>query len=793
MNTTDPSVEEASESEPQVVILFLFFALLLGAVVTYLLSRYCTWLPYTAVIFVLGAILSVIAEEDNDKNVFDESAGLWDNIEPELILFIFIPALIFGEVTNLNLYHVRGSIIQAVLLAGPGAILGAVLMAICIDNGFLPFELAGWSTNLSYLVSAILCATDPVSVIALLNRTPGASNRLKYTITGESLMNDATALILYNIFVAAIMKNEEAMTPTSTFIYFLKVVFISPALGCSFGVVSVWLTSLADQRFREEDKVIQIAIPIVCAYLSFFMGEHVCGVSGILTCCSSGIMFSWLNPSLFRQHETLHSVWVAIEWIGNTLIFLLAGLVIGDRSLRYVSGHDFANMIVLYILTFLIRAVLIGGFYPFLKRYGKGCSAKEAAFMVFGGLRGAISITLALSLNQSVTKGDTTLSLETGHTAFFYIGGVSAMTLLINATLAGPVLQLLGIGAHDDKTGTTQLVQHYARKRISAEGELKLLKLPPAHMQLLVETCSLIDYPNGYNPDTPKTLRHNSMDIEYSPTLSSKGLRTYIKNVSVKHGSDSEEEEPFELMSREEMFIPNEYLMSHVRNAFLEIVRTYYWKCVNEGSLTRNSSAMRILLTSIDVGFETIHTPGLQDWSFIDGVLKENKFSARLSVVEFFEKLLPFVNAFKLWHAELQVLILTNFIAAHEMAQRKIPRHFGEHNTVDTPEQALVIEESEENVEEARKLLAEIDENTITLQKSKQIARTIFHLKENLVSEFGSEGILSEHDSEILLHEISHDVLAMERAFSRAGSGGRGGMPLNAYKLEEWLFGPEAL
>ncbi len=146
---------------PEVGLVFLFFALFAGALITYLLSRMSTELPYTVVVFAFGAIISGIFNSITKEDTLNRSILLWDNFEPHLILYVFLPALLFGEAMSLNFHHVRGAFGSALLLAGPGAIFGTFAVG-AIAKWFLPYN---WPWNLCFVFGSILCATDPVGKI----------------------------------------------------------------------------------------------------------------------------------------------------------------------------------------------------------------------------------------------------------------------------------------------------------------------------------------------------------------------------------------------------------------------------------------------------------------------------------------------------------------------------------------------------------------------------------------------------------------------------------------------------
>ncbi len=270
----------------EVIICFLFVATAIGAVVGYLLSRFAPALPFTLVMFIIGIFLALWKQSYNFY-VLGQSIDQWINISPNLILFIFLPALLFGEAMQLKLHHVRSTFKPAAILAGPGCIIGTYLTA-WLCQGILPYD---WSWNFYLVFGSILCATDPVAVVALL-KSVKASPNLTMLITQESLLNDGSALVLYNLFFSLIAKDSHASnSPMYILKYFAKVLFISPLVGFAFGLATAALFSLVNKRTKADDVTIQVVLSLTCAYLSFFVGEYILEVSGVLTCCAAGKQF----------------------------------------------------------------------------------------------------------------------------------------------------------------------------------------------------------------------------------------------------------------------------------------------------------------------------------------------------------------------------------------------------------------------------------------------------------------------------------------------------------------------
>ena len=215
----------------------MFIGLFVGTVLTYLLSRFARGIPYTVVMLVVGMLCAVI-DSISYVPTLGDSLDLWLNLPPDIIIFVFLPALLFGEAMTLNPHHVSGSLVSATVLAGPGVLVGMYLMAALAYFG-LPY---GWSWNLCCIFGAIVSATDPVAVVALLHRV-NASPQLTMLIVGEALLNDGSALVLFNMYFTALQGNTDALLPGNVVIYFIKVIIISPLLG----------TVLSAYRIRPND------------------------------------------------------------------------------------------------------------------------------------------------------------------------------------------------------------------------------------------------------------------------------------------------------------------------------------------------------------------------------------------------------------------------------------------------------------------------------------------------------------------------------------------------------------
>lgn len=723
-----------ANEDQEALILFFCFGLILGGLTTYLITRFAHNLPYTVLMFLLGAVLAALVD-NFDLGHLGSSINRWKKLDPEMLLFLFLPILIFGEAMTLKWHHVKNGFAQAVLLAGPGVIIGAFLMGSFV---FFCLPMIGWSWNLCMVFGSILAATDPVAVVALL-KSAGASPKLTILIIGESLLNDGTAMVLFTLFFD--MVKGKVYNAEDIIAFFLKMAIGAPLFGACVGLVSVFALSRANKPLSNDDVTVQIAITICCAYMTFFMAEYECKMSGLLACCGAGAVFSCFAPPLILEHETMHHVWGMIEWAGNTLIFLLAGLIIGSKTIHEVTPSDWGYLFILFFVLLVIRVFIISLLYPLLSNVGLKCSRNDAVFMAWAGLRGALGMALALIVQGEGEEGHEE-HLHEGDTdrLFFLVGGIASLTLIINATTSKKVLEMLGLLKLDtpDKILVMDQIMKRLRDRLMKEVR---------HLQkdLHIEDANDITKHNTLLSE-PEEVRSNSR------ALSTARERTFSKRTSQS-----------EVMKD---------LLAYVRTVFLEIVRVEYWKRIEDGRLPREAYATQTLLYSIDNALDRVQKTRLRDWKWLKYEMKSSLPVAYFAL--FVQKhsspnsrLHSLLDIIESRDEEFRVYVLSNFIEAHQSAQKKIFRFMGEDDGENdmafrTPESSIVLAESEAAVAEAVVMLSAIDRSIISCIMSRQAGRSILAHQIEYVNELVQEGLISPVDSEKFLDLAQTDMDNLE-------------------------------
>lgn len=414
-------------------LLLTIGGLIIGAILKSLLKH--SRLPYTVGLFAIGIILGVM----NRTGVFQSLPELHDavssvaNINPDLILYLFLPILIFDAAYELNLHIFKKTLANATLLAAPGLIIcmlltGTLMMGVAT---FIPgFE--SWTWTFALMFGALISATDPVAVVALLHELK-TSKRFSTLVDAESLLNDGTGIVCFMLFFGAYAAGET--THASPVITFIREVGLSTLLGFLLARIVIWFIT----RINSEEMV-QNSVIILAAYLTFILSQYYLGVSGVIALVAFGLTVTYVGkPRLKPQVNTfMEHFWELLTYIANTLIFILVGVVIAEKV--DFSWGALGVLILIYIALNLIRFAMIMLLYPVMKRLGYGLTRRESVILTWGGLRGALAMTLALMVSYTPAIPEDIRSQ-----VLFFTAGIVTLTLCINATTMRALLNRLGL------------------------------------------------------------------------------------------------------------------------------------------------------------------------------------------------------------------------------------------------------------------------------------------------------------------------------------------------------------
>ena len=268
------------ESEPVFAVLMPWFVQAVGVLVYYLLTRYLHGLPYTAVLFIVGTAMGVGSARSGFDDQLTESIRAWVRIDHEVLFNVFLPGLLFKDALEINFYLFQASLGQLLILAFPAVLAGTLLTA-AVVMFVLPY---GWTFHQALCVGSILSATDPVAVAALLNEV-GAPPRLKMHISGESLLNDGSAVVFFTVFSSLFLQElgiglGEDLSVGDSVVVFLRMALGGAVVGTAFALGLIAVLHQLDRRLEREEMVLQVAATATTAYLAFYTAEVVCHMSG---------------------------------------------------------------------------------------------------------------------------------------------------------------------------------------------------------------------------------------------------------------------------------------------------------------------------------------------------------------------------------------------------------------------------------------------------------------------------------------------------------------------------------
>ena len=322
-------------------------------------------------------------------------------LEPDLVLLIFLPPLLYAAAFFSDLHALRANIRPISLLA-----IGLVLLTI-LAVALIGHEVIGLSWPMAFVLGAIAAPTDPVAATAIMRRL-GAPRRLVNVIEGESLVNDATALVAYRVAVAAAVGGSFSVMDAG--LEFLGAAAGGIAIGFAVGFV------VAEIRKRLNDIPTEITISLLTAYAAFIPADEL-GLSGVLAAVTCGVYLGWRAPELASPDMRLQgfAVWEILVFLLNATLFILIGLQL-PVVIDELEGRGTGELVG---YAALISATVIGARFLWLftmpyvirvldrrpQQLARRVGARERVVAGWSGMRGAVSMAAALALPLETDAG----------------------------------------------------------------------------------------------------------------------------------------------------------------------------------------------------------------------------------------------------------------------------------------------------------------------------------------------------------------------------------------------------
>lgn len=375
-------------------------------------------LPYTLILVILGFATSFLVEP------LGWDTGIRASNFQDLMMFVLLPVLIFEAAFSLNTQKLVQFLPNIITMATLGLVISSIVTAAVL---FLAIDHVGFPIIAALIAGVVISATDPVAVVSQLKQLK-APEDLNVLIEGESLFNDATAIVLFSILLAVALGTTEASFGDGVIRF--AIVFIGGVLtGSILGFVAAKLLSLIECSLAN-----LTLTTLLLAYGGFYVAEHSLHVSGIVAVLCSAIVFRhFAEPLIQVIAHGLHDIWQSLGALANVFVFVLLGLVI---TIDMFSAMWLA-MILAILAAFIARVVAVYSSVWLNKlTLGQPLPSSYPPIMIWGGLRGAVTIALVLSLPTELPYWWTIQSIGFGVVLF---------TLLIQATTTPLLMKKLNL------------------------------------------------------------------------------------------------------------------------------------------------------------------------------------------------------------------------------------------------------------------------------------------------------------------------------------------------------------
>ena len=404
-------------AETTIQAIELFVGLVAAAgIVGWLIHRLAIPIPYTVALVVLGIVAGAVLPLDVQ-------------VTPEIVLLVLLPGLVFEAALRIDIDDFRRTFGGAVLLAAPGVLVSAAIVAEVL------WLATGLPVELGFVVGAMVAATDPVAVVSTF-RQLGSPRRLATLIESESLFNDGTALVVFTVAVQAVLG---PVTPAGIVVQVVTVIAFSTIIGLAAGWVASRLIAAVD------DHLVELTLSVGAAYGTYLVADRL-HQSGIIATVVAGLLIGnharrvGMSP---RSLEALDTVWEFFAFLLTAVVFLLIGLAIGLGDVLSALPWIAWGIVAILVGRAIVVYLLLGGASRLVRGSGHALPIAWLHILFWGGLRGAVAIAMALSLPADFPQRELLQAITFGIVLF---------TLLVQGTTVEWLIDRVGAGRplHDE-------------------------------------------------------------------------------------------------------------------------------------------------------------------------------------------------------------------------------------------------------------------------------------------------------------------------------------------------------
>jgi CPA1 family monovalent cation:H+ antiporter len=412
------AAEESALIQSEVSIVIL---LSVAALVAIIIRR--IHLPYTVALVLVGLLLSFFPNP------------LQIDVSSDLILSILVPPLLFEATLQIKWERLRKDIVPILLLAVFGTLISTIIVGAIVSQVLAVPLLAAAAFG------ALISATDPVAVVAFF-RSLGVSKRLSILVEGESLFNDGVAIVLFSLAIGFAEAGIDVTGNMGPLLFDSVLEFFRVSLGgLGVGLALGYGVSYLILR-NVDDHLVETSTTVALALGAYVLAESM-HVSGILSVVAAGLMVGniGLQTTSPTTQLSIEHFWEFSAFVANSLVFLFIGLEVEIGQLIPFMGPILVAVIAILFSRAIVVYGIIGSYSRFAGPQQK-ISMSYRHVMFWGGLRGAISLALALTLTGEVF-GEV-FATELRVMTF----GVVLFTLLVQGTTIEPLIRRLGLAHH---------------------------------------------------------------------------------------------------------------------------------------------------------------------------------------------------------------------------------------------------------------------------------------------------------------------------------------------------------
>ena len=416
------------------VILLLVAALLIAVALSQPIADRLSLSP-TVVLALVGiaiGLTSIYLRRAEGLGRFAAVANVIVNLpfHADAFLYIFLPILVFDAALNIEVRRMAEDTAPILLLA----VVAVLVATVVIGAALIP--LIAVPAIACFMLASIVATTDPVAVISIF-RDVGAPSRLTRLVEGEALLNDAVAITLFVMFLGTLIRGQPLGLGAAA-VSFVR----SFAGGIAAGYIGARLIA-GVLRWLLDMRLAQVTLTLALPYLVYIVAERQLGVSGVMATLTAGLVMTATAQRRTSPDDWhfLHELWEQLAFWASSLIFVFASLLV-PRMLFNVGWHDVMLLAVLVGAAMVARAVVVFGLLPLMTwlRLSPAIDNRFKAVILWGGLRGALTLVLALSVTENKA-----VAPDVQRFVAILATGFVLLTLLVNGTTLRLLIRLVGL------------------------------------------------------------------------------------------------------------------------------------------------------------------------------------------------------------------------------------------------------------------------------------------------------------------------------------------------------------